>query len=178
MRQIAKKSIKALAWTVTALLGCASAAQAADPLIGKNYQITTIIGNETKTYTLTINAAGSGNYYRGELWGTNVVMTGPKTGSQICLTSEALYDYAYTFCFNGTVKSDKKAFTTVSTWGWDDAAQQVYLYSDVYRATVVRYVLRPTAAPLTAQSAHVEDTEARNQRGLQAFEKLDALTHQ
>jgi hypothetical protein len=92
------------------------------------------------------------------------------------MTSEALYDTAFTFCFNATVRNDKKAFTTVTTWA--DEYPKVVLYSDVWRSTTVRYRLKPTSAPAVAQVAQApaaNDDEARIQRGLEAFRKLETL---
>jgi hypothetical protein len=162
--------------TAMALSGCASSALAADAMVGKHYQITTLMGTTAQTYTLTIDTAGAGGYYSGMLEGYDVRMRGPKTGSQICMTSEALYDTAFTFCFNATVRNDKKAFTTVATWA--DEYPKVVLYSDVWRSTTVRYRLKPTSAPAVAQLAQApaaNDDEARIQRGLEAFRKLETL---
>ena len=164
--------------TAIALLGCASSALAADAMVGKRYQITTLMGTTAQTCTLTIDMAGAGGYYSGMLECDNasVRMKGPKTGSQICMTSEPLYDTAFTFCFNATVRNDKKAFTTVTTWA--DEYPKVVLYSDVWRSTTVRYRLKPTSAPAVAQVAQApaaNDDEARIQRGLEAFRKLETL---
>ena len=162
--------------TAVALLGCASSALAADAMVGKHYQITTLMGTTAQTYTLVIDTAGAGGYYSGMLEGYDVRMKGPKTGNQICMTSEALYDTAFTFCFNATVRNDKKAFTTVTTWA--DEYPKVVLYSDVWRSTTVRYRLKPTAASALAQVAgttETNDDEARLQRGLAAFRKLQEL---
>lgn len=161
--------------TAVALLGCASSALAADAMVGKHYQITTLMGTTAQTYTLVIDAAGAGGYYSGimEVEKVPVRMKGPKTGSQICMTSEPLYDSAFTICFNATVRNDKKAFTTVTTWA--DEYPKVVLYSDVWRSTTMRYRLKPTAAPAFAQVAGTpatNDDEARLQRGLAAFRKL------
>jgi hypothetical protein len=164
--------------TAVALLGCASSALAVDAMVGKHYQITTLMGTTAKTYTLVIDTAGAGGYYSGimEVENVRVRMKGPKTGSQICMTSEALYDTAFTFCFNATVRNDRKAFTTVTTWA--DEYPKVVLYSDVWRSATVRYRLKPTSAPAVAQVAQVSatnDDEARIQRGLAAFRKLEAF---
>jgi hypothetical protein len=156
-----------------ALLVYASSALAADAMVGMRYQITTLMGTTAQTYTLAIDTAGAGGYYSGMLEGYDVRMKGPKTGNQICMTSEALYDTAFTFCFNATIRNDKKAFTTVTTWA--DEYPKVVLYSDVWRSATVRYRLKPTAASAFAQVARTPETnddEARLQRGLAAFRKL------
>lgn len=167
--------MKKLFLMMIGLLGFSSSLFAADPMIGLRYQITTVMGSITQTYTLAIDMAGSGKYYSGILEGYDVRLTGPKTGSQLCMTSEALYDYAFTFCFNASVRNDQKAFTAVTTWKDDDL--KVILYSDVYRATVVRYRLKPTTSPPAVQATSADranDAEARNQRGILAFERLNA----
>jgi hypothetical protein len=170
------RTIKARFFMGFFLLGWASATLALDAMVGKRYQITTLMGTTAKTYTLVIDTAGAGGYYSGILVGENVEvrMRGPKTGSQICMTSEPLYDTAFTFCFNATVRNDKKAFTTVTTWA--DEYPKVVLFSDVWRSTTVRYRLKPTSAPAVAQVAPAtNDDEARIQRGLEAFRKLETL---
>ena len=106
------------------------------------------------------------------LVGYNVRVTGPKSGNQLCMTSEALYDNAFTFCFNAGVKYDTKAFSTVTTWAEDGS--KVILYSDVYRATSLKYRPRYGATVARAQSANVNVEEARNHRGAAAFLKLEA----
>jgi len=162
--------------TAVALLGCASSALAVDAMVGKRYQITTLMGATAQNYTLVIDTAGAGGYYSGMLEGYDVRMKGPKSGSQICMTSEALYDTAFTFCFNATVRNDKKAFTTVTTWA--DEYPKVVLYSDVWRSAAVRYRLKPTSAPAFTQALQAQatnDDDARLQRGLAAFRKLEAF---
>lgn len=159
-------------WPVFAvLMGFASTPFAADSMIGLNYQVTTVTGTSTQTYTIAIDSAGSGKYYSGVLRENGVRLTGPKTGNQLCMTTEALYDTAFTFCFNAGVKYDRKAFSTVTTWA--EEGRKVILYSDVYRATVVRYRLRPTAFAVVATGASDDGDTARIRRGLAAFAKLE-----
>ena len=143
----------------------------ADKLIGNRYQITSTIGNTTETYTVVIDAAAAGGYYTGYLEGYDVRVSGPKTGSQICMTTEALFDTAFTFCFNGTIRNDKKAFTTVTTWDTPDG-ERVYLYSDVYRAAVLRYKLTPTSVKSTYNSA--DNNDKKIERSVKALEALES----
>ncbi len=146
-----------------------------DPLIGNRYQITSVIGNRTETYTVVIDAAVAGGYYSGYMEGYDVRLTGPKTGAQICMTSEALKDIAFTFCFNGTVRKDKNAFTTVTSWDLDIFGENVILYSDVYRASVLRYKLTPTSVSETGASTTINNSVSREERANKAINALNSL---